>query len=104
MLQPLGLGSPFLHSSNCIVASLTIFDLSGGGRYALSQHPEVEARVVQELDALGLLVTPDRHHTRKPEYADIARLTYLKCVIKVRCCLSILPCHSSTSATCSQSG
>ncbi|EIE21561.1 cytochrome P450 [Coccomyxa subellipsoidea C-169] len=50
--------------------------------YALSQHPEVEARVVQQLDALGLLVTPDRHHPRKPEYADIARLTYLKCVIK----------------------
>ena len=37
-----------------------------------------------ELDALGLLVTADRPHPTQPEYADIARLTYLKCVIKVR--------------------
>lgn len=49
----------------------------------LSQHPDVEAEVVAELDELELLVTAERPHPRKPEYADIARLTYLKCMIKV---------------------
>ncbi|CAL8469474.1 g9015 [Coccomyxa elongata] len=50
--------------------------------YMLSQHPEVEARLVKELDALQLLVTAERPAPRSPEYADISRLTYLKCVIK----------------------
>ncbi len=49
----------------------------------LSQHPEVEARLVEELDALQLLATAERPAPRSPEYADISRLTYLKCVIKV---------------------
>lgn len=57
----------------------------------LSQHPEVEARVVEELDALQLLATAERPAPRSPEYADIARLTYLKCVIKVHALVSLIP-------------
>lgn len=53
------------------------------GRYMLSQHPEVERRVAEELDALGLLAKPGRPRPRPAEFADIARLTYLKCIIKV---------------------
>ena len=42
-----------------------------------SQHPEVEAKLAAELDAAGLLVTPDRPFPRPMEYADLGRLTYL---------------------------
>jgi fatty acid synthase len=38
---------------------------------------------MEELNELGLLVTPDRPHPRPLEYADLSRLTYLNCVIKV---------------------
>jgi len=51
----------------------------------ICQHPEVEAKVAAELDALGLLATPDRPQPRCMEHADLARLTYLQCIIKVRC-------------------
>ena len=51
--------------------------------YAICQNPEVEAKVVAELDAVGLLATPDRPEPRCMEHADLARLTYLQCVIKV---------------------
>ncbi|KAK9827618.1 hypothetical protein WJX81_006830 [Elliptochloris bilobata] len=50
--------------------------------YLLSQYPEVEARVVAELDALELLVTPARPQPRELEWADLGRLTYLQAVIK----------------------
>lgn len=53
-------------------------------RYLVSQHPAVEARVVAELDALELLVTPKRPHPRALEWADLGRLTYLQAVIKAR--------------------
>lgn len=55
-----------------------------GARYLLSQHPEVEARVVAELDALELLVTLSRPAPRELEWADLGRLTYLQAVIKAR--------------------
>jgi len=53
--------------------------------YTICQHPAVEAKVAAELDALGLLATPDRPQPRCMEHADLARLTYLQCIIKVRC-------------------
>ena len=53
-------------------------------RYLLSQHPDVETRVVAELDALELLVTPSRPQPRELEWADLGRLTYLQAVIKAR--------------------
>ncbi len=62
--------------------------------YTICQHPEVEAKVAAELDVLGLLATPDRPQPRCMEHADLSRLTYLQCIIKVRCCPGIsLHCH-----------
>ena len=52
-------------------------------RYMLTQNPEVEAKVVAELDSLELLVTPDRPNPRKVTYADLSKLEYLQAVIKV---------------------
>lgn len=53
-------------------------------RYLVSQHPEVEAKLAAELDEAGLLVTPERPQPRALAHADLARLTYLNCVLKVR--------------------
>ncbi|DBA86903.1 hypothetical protein WJX79_003539 [Trebouxia sp. C0005] len=50
--------------------------------YLLSQHPEVEAKICQELDQHGLLVTPDRPNPRQVTYDDLAKLTYLDMAIK----------------------
>jgi len=52
-------------------------------RLFISQHPEVEARVVEELRGLGLLATPEQPQPRALEHADLSRLTYLTCAIKV---------------------
>lgn len=52
-------------------------------RYLISQHPEVEAKLVAELDQAGLLVTPQRPHPRPMAYSDLAALTYLSWVCKV---------------------
>ncbi len=52
-------------------------------RYLLSQHPEVERKLAQELDAAGLLVTPERPKPRSMEFADLANLPYLSWVSKV---------------------
>ena len=67
--------------------------------YAICQHPEVEARVAAELAAAGLLATPERPQPRSMEHADLARLTYLQCVIKVGSFMQFVAClpvaHSS---------
>ena len=52
-------------------------------RMLISQHPEVEAEVTAELDALGLLVTPERPQPAQPEFGDLSKLTYLSAAIKV---------------------
>ena len=52
-------------------------------RYMVSQHPEVEQKLMAELDSLQLSITPQRRHPRKMTYADLNRLTYLQAVIKV---------------------
>ena len=49
----------------------------------VSQHPEVEARVIAELESLDLAITPQRPSPRKMTYADLNRLTYLQATIKV---------------------
>ena len=62
-----------------------------GARYLLSQHPEVEAQVVAELEGLQLLATPERPHPRALAAPDLGKLPYLSCVIKVgqhSCCCS----------------
>ena len=60
--------------------------------YLISQHPEVEAKVAAELDAAELLVTSARPQPRQCCYDDLARLPYLKCVIKVSECSLIHAC------------
>lgn len=53
------------------------------GRYLLSQHPEVEAKLLRELDALELLATDQRPHPRPVSPQDLGRLTFLQAIIKV---------------------
>ena len=50
----------------------------------LAQHPEAMAKLEAELDAAGLLVTTERPQPRPFDFADISKLHYLDCVIKVR--------------------
>ena len=52
-------------------------------RFLLSQHPEVEAKVVQELQRLGLCASAQRPEPRQLAYADLAELAYLQAVVKV---------------------
>ena len=51
-------------------------------RYLISQHPEVEAKILAELDSLGLSTTPNRPRPRDLTYADLGRMPYLQAVIK----------------------
>ena len=55
-------------------------------RYLISQHPEVEAKLVAELDQAGLLVTKERPHPRDMVYGDLSSLNYLNWVCKVLDC------------------
>lgn len=57
------------------------------GRYLISQHPEVEAKIVEELDSLELLITPERPRPREMVYADLSKMVYLNAVIKVGCAM-----------------
>ena len=57
--------------------------------YAVSQHPQVEAKIVEELRSLDLLATPEQPSPRPIQWEDIPRLTYLNAVIKVRLSLHI---------------
>ncbi|EIE19314.1 cytochrome P450 [Coccomyxa subellipsoidea C-169] len=50
--------------------------------YCVSQHPEVEAKIVEELGNQGLLATADAPQPRPLQYEDLSRLTYLNLVIK----------------------
>jgi hypothetical protein len=50
----------------------------------VSQHPEVEAKIVAELDSLGLLATAAQPQPRQLQYEDLSKLTYLNMVIKAR--------------------
>ena len=50
--------------------------------YLVSQHPRVEAKVVEELARHGLLATPQKPQPRLPLYEDLAKLSYLRCVIE----------------------
>lgn len=50
----------------------------------VSQHPEVEAKIVAELQQLGLMPTAEQPHFRALAYADVSELTHLQAVVKVR--------------------
>ena len=49
----------------------------------ISMHPEVEKKVLAELDAHGLLVTQARPKPRPLEWEDLGRLSYMNNCIKV---------------------
>ncbi len=51
--------------------------------YLVSQHPAVEARILEELDALELSITPERPQPRRLTFADLGKLTYLQATVKV---------------------
>lgn len=48
----------------------------------ISQHPETEQRVLQELDGLGLLVTKARPKPRQMQWDDLSKMPFLSCAIK----------------------
>ena len=52
-------------------------------RYLISQHPEVEKKILAELEELQLLKTAQNPKAREMTYADLSKLTYLNAVIKV---------------------
>lgn len=49
----------------------------------ITQHPEVEAKVLAELASLGLMATINQPTPRVMEYDDISKLTYTTNAIKV---------------------
>ena len=52
-------------------------------RYFLAKHPAAMKKLEEELDAAGLLKTPQNPHPRQFTYADIGKLRYLDWCIKV---------------------
>ncbi|KAK9837888.1 hypothetical protein WJX74_007245 [Apatococcus lobatus] len=50
--------------------------------FLISQHPEVEVKLVEELNQQGLLATPDQPHPRPLRYEDTNRLPYLSMVVR----------------------
>lgn len=54
-----------------------------GCRFAISQHPEVETKIVEELQEYGLAASEANPNPRQLTYADLGKLTYLQAVIKV---------------------
>ncbi len=57
----------------------------------MSQHPQVEAKIVEELKSLDLLATPEQPQPRAIQWDDVPKLTYLTAVIKVGDFIVILP-------------
>ena len=51
--------------------------------YTVSQHPKVEAKIVEELMSHDLLATPEKPQPRPIQWEDVPKLTYLTAVIKV---------------------
>lgn len=68
----------------------------------MSQRPEVEAAVVAELSAAGLLATKASPNPPHIGLDDLARLPYLACVCKVRPSMHAYT-RSCTAATRSES-
>ena len=88
--------------SVCTAGSL-VHGRAAPGRYLISQHPEAEAKIVEELDAAGLLVTAERPHPRTLAVEDLSSLEYLSACIKARAqSVCSRPCtlKSMASSTC----
>ena len=52
-------------------------------RYLISQQPEADCKIAEELDSLDLLVTCTRRTPRQLQYADLSRMPYLSGAIRV---------------------
>ena len=63
-------------------ASLVSGAFPCASRYCISQHPEVEARIADELSSCGLLAKPGQLAPRAVAHDDLAKLAYLNRVIK----------------------
>ena len=63
-------------------------------RYLISQHPEVEQRILEELAQHQLMAGP-HSSARAIQYEDLGRLTYLNCVIKVSLVVTLTHYYSS---------
>ncbi|KAK9916187.1 hypothetical protein WJX75_009837 [Coccomyxa subellipsoidea] len=50
--------------------------------YLISQHPEVESKILAELDTLALSISPQRPTPREMVYSDLTKMVYLNAVIK----------------------
>ena len=57
--------------------------------------PQVEQKIAAELESHGLLATLQRPEPQVPEYSDLAKLTYLSCVIK-----ESMRMHTVSTVTC----
>ena len=66
--------------------------------FAVSQHPEVEAKIVKELRSLDLLAGPQAAVPRPIEWDDIPQLVYLTATIKA--CFSFLCIVTFRSEKC----
>ena len=53
--------------------------------FTVSQHSQVEAKLLEELKSLDLLATPEQPQPRAIQWEDVPRLMYLNAVIKVSC-------------------
>ena len=56
---------------------------------------QVEEKIAAELETHGLLATLQQPEPRVPEYTDLAKLTYLSCVIK-----ESMRMHTVSMGTC----
>lgn len=75
--------------------------------FQVSQHPDVAAKIRQELADLGLLATPEQPQPRQLEWADLAKLQYLNCCIKVSDaahCPHHAQCPNGALSHCSYAG
>ena len=66
-------------------------------RMMISERPDVEAKICAELNAVGVLATPERPNPRPIELVDLNSLKYFDNVCKVWCLGSkMLACPQST--------
>ena len=65
----------------------------------------MEQKIAAELESHGLLATPQQPEPRVPEYNDLAKLTYLSCVVKESMrmhTVSVGTCNSECCRVCSK--